>query len=190
MEQTLYTICAIGGGSLVVLQLVLQVFGLHGGDTDGDLHVDGADGAGAADGADGHGDAFFGVLSFKALTAFMGIFGLAGLAMLERSGSLGLRVAVAAGAGFLGMLLVGWMMRGIAKLNASGSVELKNAVGKTATVYLTIPGFQEGRGKVTIEIQGRSLELYAISAAGEIKTGRRVSVLSVEGDDTLKVAPL
>jgi len=187
VEQTLYTICAIAGGSLVVLQLILQVFGLHGGDTDGDLH---GDAGGGGDAGDGHGDTFFGVLSFKALTAFMGIFGLSGLAMLERSESLGLRVAVAAGAGFLGMLLVGWMMRGISKLHASGSVDLRNAVGKTATVYLTIPGFQEGRGKVTIDIQGRSMELYAVSAGGEIKTGRRVSVLSVEGDDTLKVAPL
>ncbi|MGQ0613756.1 MAG: hypothetical protein ACT4PV_08475 [Planctomycetaceae bacterium] len=182
MERNVYVILAVVGATLLLLQVVLQLFGLYG-DADLDAGHDGA-------GADGHGSAFFGFLSFKALSSFSGIFGLTGLVMLGQSGSRHIRLAVATGAGLAGVVLVGWMMRGLSKLSASGTVNLENAVGKTASVYLRIPGERSGAGKVTVEIQGRTMEISAITDGSPIATGTRVKVNELVGDDTLKVAAL
>jgi membrane protein implicated in regulation of membrane protease activity len=189
MEHTVYLVCAIAGCTIVGLQVILQVFGIMGdldvdaGDTDLDVDVDG-------DGVDGHGTAFFGFLSFKALCAFVGIFGLVGLALYDTTMAMQGRLALSFVAGFAGMLLVGWMMRGLSRLQSSGNVNLHNAVGRTATVYLRIPSAKEGHGKVTVEVQGRSMEVNAITDGEEIRTGARVTVVSLEGDDTVNVVPL
>lgn len=184
MEETLYVVCAVAGCTIVVLQAALQVFGLFGeADLDGghhDIHVD-------ADGPDGHGNVLFGFLSFKALCAFAGIFGLVGMIMLQRGASFPARISVAMAGGVGGMLLVGWLMRGLSRLQASGTLDVRNAVGKTAIVYLRIPGRSGGRGKVTVEVQGRSIELPAVTGGEDIPTGTRVTVIAVEGDETLKV---
>jgi hypothetical protein len=189
VETTIYTVCAVGGGVLVVAQVVLQALGLFG-ETDLDAHdvdVDGDFDAHADGEPHGHGNLFFGILSFKALCAFAAIFGLVGLIMLERSGSFGLRVAVAAASGFAGMVVVAMLMRGLARLSSSGTLQLRNAVGKTGTVYLRIPGGGRGAGKVTLEIQGRSVEIVARTRGDEIPTGTRVRVIEADGEDAVEV---
>jgi len=190
VEHSIYLYSAIVGCTLVGLQVVLQVFGFLGDtDMDGhdiDVHTD-VDGSHAAD---GHGNAFFGVLSFKALCAFAGIFGLVGLIMLKGEAAVPTRVAASFGAGVAGMFVVAWMMRSLSRLQASGTLDMRNAVGRTGTVYLAIPGENAGVGKVTVEIQGRALEIAAATDGEAIPTGARVTVVALEGDDTLKVVPL
>lgn len=184
MEYAIYKYCAIIGCTLVGIQLVLQVFGVFG-DTDvdtgheaaGDVHGDVA----------GHGNVFFGVLSLKAMTAFAGIFGLVGLVMTKQDAGQLTRLAVSVGSGVAGMLAVGWMMRGLSRLQSSGNLDVRNAVGRAGIVYLRIPGANAGRGKVTLQLQGRSLELPAVTDGETIETGTRVTVESVGGDETVKV---
>jgi membrane protein implicated in regulation of membrane protease activity len=201
LEHSIYLYSAIIGCTLVGIQVILQVFGLFDDvdtDVDGhvevdvsDTHLDAADAHVEAD-TDHHGSsAFFGILSFRALCAFAGIFGLIGL-MMEQGGTASrpTRVLVACGAGVAAMFGVAWMMRALSRLQASGSVEPRNAVGRVGTVYLRIPAHGDGAGKVTIEIQGRSMEFPALSEGDEIQTGARVTVVALEGDDTLKVVPL
>ena len=172
MEHTIYLVSAIAGCTIVLLQVVLQVLGL-------DSEADGADGADGDFDPDGHGNAFFGYLSFKALCAFLGVFGLVGLIQLKGSNSFSLRVGIAFASGMAGVVLVGWMMRSLAGLQSSGNVNPNNAVGQTATVYLRIPE-NGGMGKVTVEIQGRSMEFDARSDGTAIDTGARVTVVSVD----------
>ena len=183
MEYAIYKYCAIIGGTLVGLQLVLQMFGL-GGDHDTDAHHGDLHGEG---GTEGHGNLFFGILSFKALTAFAGVFGLVGLTVWDRNlGGAG-RVAVSTGAGVASMFLVAWVMRGLARLQASGTVNVRNAVGSSGTVYLRVPGARAGRGTVTVDVQGRSMEYAAVTDGDTLETGTPVTVEAVEGDDLLKV---
>jgi hypothetical protein len=193
MEHDIYLITAIVGCTLLALQVILQLVGVigdmdvdHGGDVDvhadfdhgGDVHDSHFDHAGEA----GHGDLFFGVLSFKALTAFVGIFGLVGLSLEASDLGFPARVGIAGGAGLLAMFGVGRLMFFLAQMQASGTVDLRNAVGRAGTVYLRIPEAGEGRGKVTVEVQGRSVELTAVSDGPALKTGDAVRVISVEGD--------
>jgi hypothetical protein len=142
VEYTVYKYCAIVGGVLVGLQLILQLLGL-GGDHDIGVHtdvdVDHGDLHGEA-GTEGHGNVFAGILSFKALSAFAGVFGLVGLLTIERGLGPAARVATSAGAGVASMFVVAWTMRALARLQASGTVNVANAIGTIGTVYLRIPG--------------------------------------------------
>jgi hypothetical protein len=169
VEYAIYKYCAIIGGTLVGLQLVLQLFGL-GADHDVD-----------ADHGDLHGEA-----GTETLTAFAGVFGLVGLVVWDSVGQAA-RIGTATGAGIASMFLVAWTMRGLARLYASGTVNVRNAVGASGTVYLRIPGHGAGRGKVTVEIQGRSMEFPAVTDGDTLETGMQVTVEAVEGDDLLKV---
>jgi len=194
VEQTIYTICAVGGGVLVLLQVVLQAFGMfaetdldaHGTDVDGDLDAGGIDGDGHGE-PSGHGNVLFGVLSFKALCAFAAIFGLVGLIMVDRSGDQLVRVGVSVMSGVAGMFVVAAMMRGLSRLQSSGTVRIANAIGKTGSCYLRIPGSNSGVGKVTIEIQSRSQQFEARTEGDEIATGKRIRVIGVDGASTLRV---
>ena len=118
VEETIYLYSAVAGSTLVVLQIILQVFGFFGGgDFEGHSDMDLGDVADShdthLDGAEGHGNIFFGILSFKALCAFAGIFGLVGLTLLGTDLNTQARVAIAFSSGMAGMFLVGWMMRGM-----------------------------------------------------------------------------
>jgi hypothetical protein len=186
MEHTTYLVLAVAGCTLLVLQVLLQVFGLlDGGGFDDAGHAHDGGHAHASD--QGHGNWFFGLLSLKALCAFAGIFGLTGLAMLQTDFGPWLRVSIAAEAGIVAMVVVAFLMRGLAKLSVSGTIDLRNAVGRSGSVYLRIPGAGTGAGKVTVEVQGRSVELDAVTDGGEIPTGARVEVVEVVGNETLKV---
>ena len=189
-EYTVYLICAVAGCTLVGIQIVLQVFGFLG-----DVDVDATDADGDFDfdgdldlGTEGHGNLFFGILSFKAITAFVGIFGLVGLIVLESGLSFAARSGIAFGAGVLGMFGVAQLMLLLIRMQASGTLDLRNAIGQQGSVYLRVPEAGEGRGKVTVTVQGRSKEFAAVSDRPEIGVGKAVKVGSVEGD-TLRVTP-
>jgi len=205
-EYTVYLICAVAGCTLVGIQVLLQVFGFFGDvdmdgghghfdlgthvdidvdadvDADTDMHLD------HGTGPEGHGNLFFGILSFKALSAFVGVFGLVGLIVLGSSLSFVARAGISFGSGVLAMFGVAQLMLGLSRLQASGSLDLRNAIGQTGTVYLRIPERGEGRGKVTVTVQGRSMECAAVSDGPAIGTGGSVRVVSVEGD-VVRVTP-
>ncbi len=192
MGHTVYFWTALIGCTLLVIQVILQVIGLGGdadmdagsADVDADAHVDAGDPAHATSG-----NIFFGILSFKALVAFAGVFGLTGLS-LEDSHSGFQQAALATLAGAAAMIVVAFLMRMLHGLGSSGSVVLRNALGHQAQVYLRIPARGEGRGKVTVELQGRSVELAAITDGEAIATGHVVKVVEVLTNETLRVTPL
>jgi hypothetical protein len=197
-EYTVYLISAVAGCTLVGIQVLLQVFGFFGDVDVGDGHTDfGGDVGGdfdthfdadAGHGAEGHGNLFFGILSFKAISAFIGVFGLVGLIVLDTDLTFVARTGIAVGAGVVAMFAVAQLMLSLVRLQASGSVDLRNALGKTGSVYLRIPEKGQGHGKVTVTLQGRSMECTAVSDGPAIGTGSSVKVVSVEGD-ALRVTP-
>lgn len=93
----------------------------------------------------------------------------------------------------VGALLVGGMMYLIyllLRLQQSGNMKIEDAVGKTAEVYLTIPGNRNGMGKIHVRIQGTLRELDAISASDTFSSGSLVKVIGVVEDRILLVEKL
>ncbi len=175
-----YTIAAAIGCTLLTVQIVLQLMGM-GGDTD--VHFD-ADVGTDLDAGDVESNIFFGFLSFKSLTAFLAFFGLTGLACGKlgiSSGALTIVLSTLAGIG--AGTVVMFIMRGLSALQASGTVNLDDAIGQSARVYLRIPARSGGAGKITVTVGGQERELQAITPGEELPTGSRVEIVRrVEGD--------
>ncbi len=188
LEQTFF-VCAAVGSVFFLIQLVLLSLG--GGDAGTDVgadvggHIgDGTLGGDADLSADGHhpsSDLGFKLLSFQGLTAFFMLFGLVGLAMSRGSGlGGGISVLTATAAGFLGMLVVARLFRFFIGMQSSGTIDMRNAVGRTGRVYLRIRA--GAKGQVEVAFQGRLRVCDARSADGsEIPNDAHVEVTGLEG---------
>lgn len=182
--EKIFAVCAVVGGVLFIIRLVLQFMG---GDFDVDV-ADGLDGADADFDADiGDTDYSFKLISFQGLTAFFAMFGLVGLAMLKQSG---FPPAHSVMGGLAAGVVTVWVMKKIFEwamtLQSSGNIKMRNAVGAEGTVYLTI---QAGdTGKVRINIQNHLKVFNAkCDSDEEIKTGEPVRVVRVVSGNILVV---
>jgi len=202
--ETIYLVCACVGGALLVCQLLAGLLGVGGHHGDGaghDLsgldhggdhgHVGGA--AHDHDHGHAHGHAaarFVAMLSLRTVTAALTFFGLAGMAAhtTGREPVLTLVIAVAAGAG--AFFLVAYLLRGLGRLHAEGTVRIERAVGQTATVYLRVPANRAGAGKIHLCLQNRTVEYQALTSGGELPTGSKAVVVAVVSADTVEVAPI
>lgn len=191
---TFYLICAIVGGVILLCQFLLTLIGIADGhDVDAghgptfDAHHD--IGHHDAD-ADHASSLFFSMLSFRALIAAVAFFGLGGLASMSSGLSGYTSLVGGAAAGSAAMLVVAWLMRTLYSLRAEGTVRIELAVGCTAVVYLMIPGHKTGAGKVTVQMQNRTMEYEAMTVGDALPTGAVVEVIGVLGPDTLEVAPV
>lgn len=179
---TTYLVCAVLAGTVIVAQLVLGLFGFGDGDADG------ADGGDASDGGhEGHDG--LPVLSVRAISSALVIFGLVGLTGTQNGWGALPTLAVAALSGVTVLFLVAWSMKLQTKLDSSGTVEAERAVGTVARVYLRIPARNSGRGKITVEIQGRTAEYEAFTEGDEIATGAPVRVVRLAAPALFEVRP-
>lgn len=160
------------------------------GDIDADMDVDGpgmdSDGIDADSDADMDADApaheagdlrWF---TFVGVLALLSITGWAGLALIEAMLPAVLAIAMALGLGVLAMYLCAVVMRRFRNMGESGNIAIKNAVGRFAEAYLPIPPERSGTGKVTLTLQGRFVELEAMTDDMQtIPTGTKVVVTDV-----------
>lgn len=172
-----FTVCAILGGMLFGVRVVLQLFG-----TD-DLDGDAPDGEISA----GDTDVSFKFMSLHGVTVFLLMFGVIGRALLLDSGtSEGVALAGATIGGLISVWGIAQIYLIMRRLQSSGNLNISNAVGSEGTVYLTIPA--DGSGQVQVSYQGQMHIDDAYSEAGvELATGERIEVVSVRGGNTLVV---
>lgn len=170
-----YLICLVLGVAVLAVQTVLGLLGA------GDVLPD-ADHADAVHGFD--------LLSVRALSAGAALLGAMGLwltargipALITGPAALASGAAAAAGTAFL--------TRQMLRLESDGSLRLENAVGQSGTVYLPVPARGAGHGLVHFTLQGRTVELRAVSEDNAvIPTGAAVIVVSLLENDTVEVMP-
>lgn len=155
----IYLFVSIAATVVLIVQIVLLVVAFGGGDVDGD-GVDDMD-------ADAP-DSGLTLFSVKSVTAFFAIGGWTGVAMLSSLPSLvALDIAVSLIAGFLSMLAVALIMRGLIKLQCNGNIQLERLVGQRATVYVRINPLRGGTGKITLTAQGKYMEIDAVTDGKE-----------------------
>ena len=179
--QTFFLTCAILGGGILIVQLLLGLLGIvHDGI---DAHHDGESGqyGAAAEGLN--------LLSVRALSAGLGFFGVGGMAGMATG--LGLLAALPLGMvlGLAAMIGTAMVTRWMLTLEDDGSVSIDGAVGSTGTVYLAIPGERKGAGKVLLTLQNRTVEYQAVTSRGALPTGASILVVDVVGPDTVDVVP-
>ncbi len=129
----------------------------------------------------------FKMLSFRTIVAALAFFGIAGLAGLSADLSPLVVLVLAAAAGLVAMYGVYWLMQTLYQLRAEGTVRIERAVGLLGSVYLRIPAERSGEGKVTLNLQNRTMEYAAMTAGSELRTGSRVVVTGVIGPGILDV---
>jgi len=182
---TIYLICAVAGGTVLVLKLLLMVFGFDGGDAGADFDAADLDYDGAPGAADGSGG-FFNFLSVQSIAGFFTMFGLVGMGLLQANASDFWSFLGGLAAGVFTAWATGMIFLGMRKLHSEGTLVLENAIGQKGTVYLTIP--ENGSGVITVTIQGAKRTLNAMSENKQrIPTGSIVKVVGVMAGNILVV---
>jgi hypothetical protein len=183
--DTIYLVCAVAGGTVLVLRLLLMLFGLDHGDAgDFDTSVDlDHDALGDA----GHGDgSMFTFLSIQSISGFFTMFGLVGLGLLQIKATNMWSLVGALAAGLFTAWCTGMIFLGLRRLQSEGTLVIGNAVGQTGSVYLTIP--ETGTGSVNVTVQGSLRTLDAVSQGGNrIPTGSIVKVVGITAGKILVV---
>ncbi len=209
LQQFFYYI-AIPATLVLVIQFILSVIGLTGdsdadvgGDTDGDIEFDSdvdfdgeTDFDGDADGdfdADADGDSSIGstdfrFVSFRTVIAFLTVFPWTGIVLLGNGMNTALAIFISVLAGLLAMFIIGYLFYITARLQSSGNIDYKNAVGHTAEVYIPMIKENNFQGKVQVIIQDRLVEANAVAKDNKKhSTGEIVMVRGVIGLSTLAV---
>ncbi|HEY9478834.1 MAG TPA: hypothetical protein VIP79_02045 [Gemmatimonadaceae bacterium] len=180
-----FVVCTVLGGGVLLLQLLLGIFGADGGHELGHMEAGHGLGHGEAQGEPGANG--LNLFSVRALSAGVAFFGLAGLAAMKAGWPLLLVLPAAVIPGFIAMLLVAISMRWILRLESDRSIHVSDAIGEGGIVYIPIPGADSGPGKVTLTLNGRTVEYEAVTRGGALSTGTKVTVVDVREPDIVEV---
>ena len=154
MEQIFFWL-GIVSALFMIVQIILMCLSSFGGDVDldgdGDIDVDT--------------DSGVSIFTVKTITAFFALGSWAGFltCTLVPESLHWLSIIVALFVGTLAMIGMALLLRAILKLQCNGAFQIEKTVGKQATVYVSIPPSRSGRGKITMNAQGRFVELDAVT---------------------------
>lgn len=176
LTSQIYFCVAIAGTAALLIQSILMFFGIgdsaEAGDFDGSF--------------DGEGLNLF---SIRGIVAFLTIGGWVGFLLASFGIQDWITIVVSIAAGLIALFGIALIMKAFMKLQSNGSMDMNNAVGKTATVYLRIPPKGEGSGKVTLTFGGRFVEADAISEDDRsFAVQTLVKVTGVLGDELIVAA--
>ncbi len=200
--QQISFIIATAATSIMIIFIILMLIGMDGAESfDGDMDFDAdvdidADVDVDAD-VDGDVDVFNndsifsigglrivtirGVLAFFSIGCWM-IFGLGDSVPVWLSLLLGVL------SGALAAYLLAVAMKSILKLESTGNLDYRTAVGKTASVYIRVPKERSGKGKVMLNHQGKMVEVDAITDNKEdLLNKTEVKIVGLENETTLIV---
>lgn len=158
----------------LIIQIVMLCFTSFGGDVDldgdGDIDVDT--------------DSGVSVFTVKSLTAFFAVGSWAGLltCALIADNLQWVSVIVALVAGAAAFALVVLLLRFMHKMQSSGNFQPEKLVGKRATVYVSVPEKRSGRGKITMNAQGKFMELDAITDGERLSVDDAVEIIATENE--------
>jgi len=179
--QQIFAIIAIPSTVIMIIQTVMLVIGMAG-DSDADLDDDIGDDVG---------DDGLALFSIRGIVSMLAVTGWCAVAFIESGLNQVLSVILSVALGIATLFGIAYLMKAIYRLQSSGNIDVGNAVGKIAQVYIPIAAKAEKAGKVTMTVQEKYCELDAITTAAEtLKTGSYVRVVAVDDSGMLVVEPL
>jgi len=169
-----------GVSSLFFVFVIISTF--LGGATDDigdvDAEIDADTGAG------------FQFFTLKNTVAFFAIFGWSGISSINAGNSNGTTIIISIICGLIMMTLVALMMFYMKKLNDSGTLKMKNAMGAIGEVYTTIGAERSRIGKVQIKVQSALRDLDALTDyEKDLTQGMVIKVTEVTSNGILIVEP-
>lgn len=211
LSQVLYCI-AVPSSLILFIQIVMTIVGFgqsgpgvnpddlsgfdsFGDSTDFDLDL-GGDGnfdssdIGTGDGGSPGDLGALHLFTLEGIVAFLTVFSWTAI-LAYQSGTAGtIAVLIGAVLGSAAMFGVAKIIQLTSRLASNGTLQMRNALGQTATVYLMIPARGAGQGKVNLTIQERFIEASAITdGLMNIPSGAFVRVIDVRADNVLVVEP-
>jgi hypothetical protein len=127
------------------------------------------------------------VFSFRNLINFLLGFSWAGIGFYSAYPSKNIVLIIAILIGLAFVVGFFYLITALNRLAEDNSFKIEESIGKTAEVYLRIPGHRSGKGKVLVSVKGSLKELDAMTDDGQIPTGAPVQVINVEGKNLLIV---
>lgn len=130
----------------------------------------------------------FQFMTLKNLIGFFTIFSWTGIASVEAGYSNGISLLFSLIAGLSMMGLMAGLFYMIAKSGADGTMKIKNAIGQTGEVYLTIQPKREAGGKIQVKVSGSLRTLDAVTDEEQvIANGKLVKITGIVGTNILLV---
>lgn len=160
----------------LIVQIIMMCFSSFGGDADGDVDTDIDVDSGIS------------IFTVKSLTAFFAVGSWSGLltCSLASENLQWLSVIIAIIAGAIALTLVAVALHALKKLQCNGAVQYDKLVGQRATVYVSVPPSRSGRGKITLNAQGKFMEVDAVTDETEkLTVDEVVEIVSTENECTV-----
>lgn len=173
--EKIFACCAAPSSFLIILTGIVSAIGLE---IDALCHIDIPF------------DNPLGIFNFKGILAFFSIGGLTGLALASSPCPTPISIAGSIPAGGIAMKATVSIINYCIKNESKGNVKKINAVGNIGKVYIPIEGERKSKGKISIKIQGRLVELDPVTdRKTPLKTGDRIMVIDMDESGTLVVEP-
>lgn len=176
--EHVYLWIGVAATVFLIVQIILLCCSSFGGDVDidgdGDIDVDS--------------DSGVSIFTVKSITAFFAVGCWAGLLTCSLASDklqwLSIPIAVIAGAAAMAVVVL--TIRAMLKLQCNGAVQMQKLIGQHATVYVSIPPSRSGRGKITLNAQGRYMELDAVTDCEErLAVDEAVEIVASESECTV-----
>ena len=165
----LYGICALVGGCLFLIVMVLMFIGIE-------FDLDGL--------ADGSGH-----VSLHGISGFFTLFGLVGLYLDSQGHGVLVSSMGGIGAGGVMFLAVSRLIMAMKNMESSGNITVNQTVGARGSVYAEILPGESGAVDIFIDERERRYDAVTDDPAG-LKTGDVIEVKEVISGDLLKVTKL
>ncbi|MBI9009024.1 MAG: hypothetical protein JEZ05_03250 [Tenericutes bacterium] len=204
LQQTSFIIATVAT-VLMIIFIIMMLMGMDGADSfDGDVDFDMDVGGdvdfdtdvdfNAADGAVDvyNNDPIISISGLRIVTVrgALAFFSIGGWVVFLLADTMQIWLAIVLGfiAGGIAAILLAITMKAVMRLESSGNLDYRTAIGKTAAVYIRVPKNSLGKGKVIFNHQGRMVEVDAINRGTEdLTTKTVVSIIGLENETTLIV---
>ena len=131
------------------------------------------------------------IFTVRGIVAFFALGGWAGLAALSAGIHPLWAIQISLFVGVCALLLAAIVIRLALRMQTSGNLDINNAISQTAEVYIRIPSSRSEKGKVTMLLQERFVELDAVTDYDvELMPGTKVNVVDLVDGDCLVVSPM